>query len=63
MSNWQPAETAPKTGERILVHPACEVHDSCSKAFWSETWVKWLSNGVELGYEFTHWMPLPEAPT
>ena len=55
MNNWQPIETAPKNGTRILA-----IEDE-----WAEIvrWVgmKWEDiDGRE--YSPTHWQPLPKPP-
>ena len=66
MTTWQPIETAPKDGTKILV---CHIHYySPITAWWSsyhpnakgkETW---REDGSNYKLNPTHWMPLPEAP-
>ena len=76
MSDWQPIETAPKTGEHILVA------DFSRKGFgfcggkeqsWQDVVHYWSNPGEEGFYMSngpedppvtwaTHWMPLPEPP-
>ena len=59
---WQPIETAPKS-ESILVGRAPYYVD---QAQWDDdTWMAIggkCKTGNFLGYEPTHWMPLPESP-
>ena len=71
MNEWQPIETAPKDGTRILVY-----NGSIYVAAWEEAtmtlkekkdWVYscYSLNGwnyYEIVYEPTHWMPLPKPP-
>lgn len=59
---WWPIKTAPKDGRRILLHPAIEVGDSCSKGHWSGYWHTWIVDGSPSGVAHTHWMPLPAPP-
>ena len=74
MSEWQPIETAPKDGTKILVF--CR-HGECEISEWYECWKTnyVLVEGTEYfekhetlyqeGWNsngFTHWMPLPEPP-
>ena len=76
MSGWQPIETAPKGGAKILVYrpDACAewmrvdiAHYDSQKGyanprpFWNSLTRIW--NVSELRkYEPTHWMPLPDPP-
>ena len=67
--NWQPIDTAPKDGTRIMVTKKGTV--MISTAFWGEgtnyyktrsmkkifKWVGWPSHD-----EPTHWVPMPELP-
>ena len=58
---WQPIETAPKDGTRILVWD----DDTIETAYWAIFRSRWEHawDGAELGaFEITHWMPLPEPP-
>ena len=62
---WQPIETAPKDGSRIL---AVSADAAFGVVVWSSilggTWVLACSDGQALNYYLdpTHWMPLPEPP-
>ena len=58
---WQPIETAPKDGTRVLVHePGMEPEI----AHWSGG-VWWIGQSDDFQFPggITHWMPLPEPPT
>jgi len=64
---WQPIETAPKDGTRILGF--LDFEQECSVVEWS-TYIQ--KNGMKLSYwekvdsesetTVTHWMPLPKLP-
>jgi hypothetical protein len=76
MSEWQPIETAPKDGTRVIV----AFRNNCvTIARWSDAcafesndegphWVEWecddhfYSSHLTGPNEPTHWMPLPEPP-
>jgi hypothetical protein len=71
MSKWQPIETAPKNGNRLLL---CEA-GWIDVGYWRvdlngpDTGEGWTCERVQSwGYEEyayckpSHWMPLPEAP-
>lgn len=49
---WQPIETAPKDGTHFLAYHPTFVHS---------IWVTFWRDSAPSG--FTHWMPLPAAPT
>jgi len=54
MSEWQPIETAPSHGKKIIVYyPNRGVEPRAADGDW------WRSFPKESP---THWMPLPEAP-
>jgi hypothetical protein len=72
---WQPIETAPKDGTRILIWDDDE--GGYEIGFWSSNHESWLDNDICDGdpgkywpgdllgntiFEPTHWMPLPEPP-
>jgi len=63
MSNpieWQPIETAPKDGTRILgFNENLEVYIP-NIYFWDDKWITYFFD--EYSTELTHWMPLPKPP-
>lgn len=74
MSEWQPIETAPLDGTRILV---CAGKKIVTVRFWRGKWtvygydeIRWLGwltgarQWLVLGSDMppTHWMPLPKLP-
>ena len=65
-SGWQPIETAPKSGEHILlVSKGGAVwlghwRDADTPPRWGAGWTRF--NCADLGWEPTHWMPLPSPP-
>lgn len=73
MSEWQPIETAPKDGTKIMVY--CPWFGVCGPAQWDDDryakkprpyWTHWGSGiwGVSRVREDqpTHWMPLLQPP-
>ena len=57
---WQPIETAPKDGTRVLlVIDHGEWGDKVWTGLWADGWI--VSYGKTTN-EPTHWMLLPEAP-
>jgi hypothetical protein len=63
VSEWQPIETAPKDGTRILIFGARECYggDYISLAYWDHWWRGDYDEPVYVD-EPTHWMPLPPPP-
>ena len=63
MSKWQPIETAPKDGKRILAwQKTWYMVNTCH---WSDNTNCWIKAGVKLEHPDlwpTHWMPLPKPP-
>ena len=71
---WQPIETAPKDGTRILVTGGTfrrededEKRPAWTAIVWWDSdqrvwWGGYLAQDVGVWYEPTHWMPLPEPP-
>ena len=67
MSEWQPIETAPKTGQAFLAAPTRD-HARPFVALWLDEnhpdadGAGWYDHWNFDPVEFTHWMPLPEMP-
>ena len=61
-TKWRNIETAPKTGELILVYWLGKIQ----MAFWEEkvkNWQEWPDGDFPVCLdEITHWLPLPEVP-
>jgi hypothetical protein len=59
---WQPIETAPKDGRRVII-----AIEGCPRAQISEwdvaAWVTIMAGRDWIGHKVTHWMPLPEPPS
>ena len=72
MSKWQPIETAPRDGTRILVFDGKEINTvDYSEPYYiginkhieiEESWVQISDSGRATEFFPTHWMPLPEPP-
>lgn len=66
---WQPIETAPKNGTWILLAAKDDREENLAvqSGFWSIIYDGWRDfkndNCAIGGFEPTHWMPLPPAPT
>lgn len=57
---WQPIETAPKDGTRLLVaHASGEIYS----AFYSDDFEEWMIVGNSTSRQLTHWKHLPKPPT
>ena len=65
---WQPIETAPKDGTRVLIYQPAGMWRSCNRgaridlAYWHQP-----GNAEKPGFWMptsrpTHWMPLPDPP-
>jgi hypothetical protein len=72
MSNWQPIETAPKDGTRILLFDPSDDDGESVKlghfvlpVYRAQGSGGWLCNRADWMalHEPSHWMPLPETPT
>ena len=68
MHQWQPIETAPKDGGKIIVYPffgKVVVAEHVNLPYIKKGWFVNDSSQDGLGYEnvkLTHWMPLPQSP-
>lgn len=61
MSKWQPIETAPRDGRRVLV---CSEGRHMFVAFWDSKYWGWrVSRDSVVAADPTHWQPLPDPPT
>lgn len=68
MMEWQPIDTAPKDGTRILVYDAFYAGRIAVCQF--DSYFEWVERGADYATEVwglgemspTHWMPLPEPP-
>lgn len=62
MMDWQPIETAPKDGTRVL---GCD--GSCVEVIFFIKGRGWFNQSAEISlwnvFPPTHWMPLPQPPT
>jgi hypothetical protein len=67
MTEWQPIETAPKDGTRLLVW-ANNLWREPAIAYWSRSGPLnppcWVGGHCHVGHidQPTHWMPLPTPP-
>ncbi|UQS95251.1 hypothetical protein Pam5_35 [Pseudanabaena phage Pam5] len=63
-AGWQPIETAPKDGTRVLVYSGQESVQCAS--WWRDGdsgWAEWCSPDGYTIFDTTHWRPLPPNPT
>lgn len=63
MSEWQPIETAPKNGSRVLLWNP-EWSGPCTAQFYGDAAGGWKLDKrmPPFAYQPTHWMPLPAPP-
>jgi|DEB0MinimDraft_3_1074331.scaffolds.fasta_scaffold139672_2 hypothetical protein len=72
---WQPIETAPKDGTRVLAYwpDVYEINAATQVESWYGPWAPWGSKEMLLTWQSafewadgdnspTHWMPLPNPP-
>lgn len=71
MTDWQPIETAPKTGCYVLLARDHGLDDMAMEGYWRDEinegrfpagWVMSIDPDTSWPVEPTHWMPLPEPP-
>jgi hypothetical protein len=65
MTEWQPIETAPRDGRRVLLCRAKHPEPwSAHTGYWHKSREIWSPMGMypERNPNPTHWMPLPEPP-
>lgn len=64
---WQPIESAPKSGETLLLwesgDPECGHWSTSVWVTKGGAWISYESRSDTLEIEPTHWMPLPKPPT
>ncbi len=62
MSEWQPIETAPKDGTKILVWwRVSKVYGLVAWGEYNDGSGEWQDEAGDVS-GMTHWMPLPKAP-
>lgn len=60
--NWQPIETAPKNGDRVLLYRA-EWQENVCVGYWDATWGDWhVVGGGAPWIGATHWAAIPPLP-
>jgi len=62
LEGWQPIETAPKDGSRVLTYRSGFL-ENMAVAWYSMNLDAWLPVNGSAWPEPTHWMPLPAAPS
>jgi len=66
---WKPIESAPKDGTTVLVGAygvlgwRCRSAKMANNSYYEKRWYSGQKTNHPLGYEPTHWMPLPNPPT
>ena len=64
--NWQPIETAPKDGTKILIYDVHALICVCSweavPFYGTDDDFGWVSDESDAEIYPTHWMPLPPFP-
>jgi len=59
MKHWQPIETAPKDGTRVLIYDA---HAGMVVMFFMDGKFRDVVSLMTMRHEASHWMPLPADP-
>ena len=63
MSKWQPIETAPKDGTRVILNDSLHTQIGFySTALDCGECLGWVNDEGIVSLNPTHWMPLPEPP-
>ncbi len=66
MSEWQPIETAPRDGTRVLLYLVyrndCLPPLNTEGAHVDDYGWHWMGKRANSAYRPSHWMPLPKAP-
>jgi hypothetical protein len=63
MSEWQPIETAPKDGTRIILGADLNVDPELWASWWIGGDDRWANTPDWMWFTSpTHWMPLPSPP-
>ena len=60
MTNWKPIETAPKTGEHILLY-CKKANVKITGGYWFQERKAWVWDGYMIRSP-THWAKLPQEP-
>lgn len=69
MNEWQPIETAPRDGSRVLVWSKHYIWNGVYTAYWGRNGelnpFSWIGGHCRVSHidHPTHWMPLPEPPS
>jgi hypothetical protein len=61
MSKWQPIETAPRDGTKLLLFRQTKNGGRCDTGYWHQP-ANPDYKGFWTASRVSHWMPLPEPP-
>ena len=61
MADWQPIETAPRDGTRVLTYDSVRGFRDLMK--WNMKTGDWRDDAGEFFLQPTHWQPLPAPPS
>lgn len=59
---WQPIETAPRDGMKVLLWPGYLMGGDPMTGWWARLARKWVAAGEPFDSQPTHWRPLPTPP-